>query len=187
MLAGGAHPSGPYHLPMAPHIGEVTDQQQGDAAVPARRVLVVEDDATLSDVVSRYLVREGFDVEVRSDGERGLARALEWLPDLVVLDVMLPGMDGLEVCRQLRSSAPIPVVMLTARTDEDDRVLGLELGADDYVTKPFSPRELTARIKAVLRRSDGPIIGTGPPRCGPAPSRWIPSPMRPAGAARPST
>jgi two-component system, OmpR family, response regulator ResD len=124
---------------------------------PARRVLVVEDDPTLSEVVARYLGREHFEVEVVADGEAGLARALDWLPDLVVLDIMLPGMDGLEVCRRLRSTAPIPVVMLTARTEEDDRVLGLELGADDYVTKPFSPRELTARVKAVLRRSDGPV------------------------------
>ena len=127
---------------------------------PGRRVLVVEDDATLSDVVARYLRREGFEVEVVDDGRVGLARALDWLPDLVVLDIMLPGLDGLEVCRRLRSSAPIPVVMLTARTEEDDRVLGLELGADDYVTKPFSPRELTARIKAVLRRADGPLTSS---------------------------
>ncbi len=135
---------------------------------PARRVLVVEDDATLSDVVARYLRREGFEVEVADDGEAGLARALDWLPDLVVLDIMLPGLDGFEVCRRLRSTAPIPVVMLTARADEDDRVLGLELGADDYVSKPFSPRELTARIKAVLRRSDGPLAGatSGPLEAG---------------------
>ncbi len=109
----------------------------------------------LSEVVERYLEREGFDVQVRADGEDGLAHALEWLPDLVVLDVLLPGLDGFEVCRRLRQSAPIPVVMLTARAEEDDRVLGLDLGADDYLTKPFSPRELTARIKAVLRRADG--------------------------------
>ena len=127
---------------------------------PVRRVLVVEDDPNLAEVVQRYLGREGFEVEAVADGESGLERALEWLPDLVVLDIMLPGIDGLEVCRRLRGSAPIPVVMLTARTEEDDRVLGLELGADDYVTKPFSPRELTARVKAVLRRSDGPVSVT---------------------------
>lgn len=148
---------------MAADTGEVTDRHDGNGAARApRRVLVVEDDPTLSDVVSRYLQREGFDVETCADGAQGLARSLDWLPDLVVLDIMLPGLDGLEVCRRLRSSAPIPVVMLTARTEEDDRVLGLELGADDYVTKPFSPRELTARIKAVLRRSDGPVTGGGP-------------------------
>ena len=133
-----------------------------------RRVLVIEDDPNLSEVVARYLQREGFEVEVRDDGESGLGHAMEWLPDLVVLDVLLPGLSGFEVCRQLRQFAPIPVVMLTARAEEDDRVLGLDLGADDYVTKPFSPRELTARIKAVLRRADGPVsAGPGAAPQGP--------------------
>jgi len=129
-----------------------------------RRILVIEDDPMLSEVVERYLERAGFTVETRADGEDGLSRAMDWQPDLVVLDVLLPGIDGFEVCRQLRRSTPIPVVMLTARAEEDDRVLGLELGADDYVTKPFSPRELTARISAVLRRSTGrvPTVGTAP-------------------------
>jgi DNA-binding response OmpR family regulator len=133
-----------------------------------RRILVVEDDPMLAEVVERYLERAGFDVEVRSDGEQGLERAMEWEPDLVVLDVMLPGVDGFEVCRRLRQSTPTPVVMLTARAEEDDRVLGLELGADDYVTKPFSPRELTARIGAVLRRSAGSMstAAVGPLRAG---------------------
>ena len=121
------------------------------------RVLVIDDDPTLAEVVERYLEREGFTVEVRADGEQGLDRALSWLPDLVVLDLMLPGLDGLEVCRRLRDVAPIPVVMLTARASEDDRVAGLELGADDYLPKPFSPRELTARVKAVLRRANGSV------------------------------
>ena len=116
------------------------------------RVLVVEDDETVADVVTRYLEREGYTVETVRDGRAALDRSDAALPDLVVLDIMLPGIDGLEVCRRLRSRAPIPVVMLTARGDEEDRVLGLELGADDYVAKPFSPRELTARVKAVLRR-----------------------------------
>jgi len=120
-------------------------------------VLVIDDDPTLAEVVERYLEREGFTVEVRADGEQGLERALSWLPDLVVLDLMLPGLDGLEVCRRLRDVAPIPVVMLTARASEDDRVAGLELGADDYLPKPFSPRELTARVKAVLRRANGTV------------------------------
>ena len=121
------------------------------------RVLVVEDDQTVAEVVTRYLEREGFAVESVSDGNEALARADVQLPDLVVLDIMLPGLDGLEVCRRLRSRAPIPVVMLTARGSEEDRVLGLELGADDYVAKPFSPRELTARVKAVLRRAGSPL------------------------------
>ena len=120
-------------------------------------MLVIDDDPTLAEVVERYLEREGFTVEVRADGEQGLDRALSWLPDLVVLDLMLPGLDGLEVCRRLRDVAPIPVVMLTARASEDDRVAGLELGADDYLPKPFSPRELTARVKAVLRRANGTV------------------------------
>lgn len=121
------------------------------------RVLVVEDDPTVAEVVARYLEREGFAVESVADGRDALARADAQLPDLVVLDIMLPGLDGLEVCRRLRSRAPIPVVMLTARGSEEDRVLGLELGADDYVSKPFSPRELTARVKAVLRRAGSPL------------------------------
>ena len=121
------------------------------------RVLVVEDDATVAEVVMRYLEREGFEVETVGDGLVALDRARAALPDAVVLDLMLPGLDGLEVCRRLRAVAPIPVIMLTARGDESDRVLGLELGADDYVTKPFSPRELTARVKSVLRRASGPL------------------------------
>jgi DNA-binding response OmpR family regulator len=121
------------------------------------RVLVVEDDRTVAEVVTRYLEHEGFVVESVGDGSEALARADVRLPDLVVLDIMLPGLDGLEVCRRLRSRAPIPVVMLTARGGEEDRVLGLELGADDYVSKPFSPRELTARVKAVLRRAGSPL------------------------------
>ncbi|WP_298329143.1 response regulator transcription factor [Haloactinopolyspora sp.] len=117
------------------------------------RVLVVDDDPALSDVVGRYLRRDGFDVDFAADGTSGLARALQSLPDIVVLDLMLPGLDGLEVCRRLRRVAPIPVVMLTALGEENDRIAGLEIGADDYVTKPFSPRELSARVKAVLRRA----------------------------------
>jgi DNA-binding response OmpR family regulator len=117
------------------------------------RVLVVEDDETVAEVVTRYLEREGFAVEAVRDGRDALERSDAALPDLVVLDIMLPGIDGLEVCRRLRARAPVPVVMLTARGGEEDRVLGLELGADDYVAKPFSPRELTARVRAVLRRA----------------------------------
>ncbi len=119
------------------------------------RVLIIEDDPTVSEVVARYLEREGYSVERVSDGAQGLARALADPPNLVVLDLMLPSLDGLEVCRQLRAQAPVPVIMLTARGEEADRIAGLELGADDYVAKPFSPRELTARVKAVLRRASG--------------------------------
>jgi DNA-binding response OmpR family regulator len=119
------------------------------------RVLVVDDDRTVSDVVARYLIREGHQVEAVADGVVALERASARPPDLVVLDLMLPGMSGLEVCRRIRDIAPIPVIMLTARGEEGDRVIGLELGADDYVTKPFSPRELVLRIAAVLRRAHG--------------------------------
>jgi len=131
------------------------------------RVLVVDDDEQLADVVGRYLEREGFAVDYAADGASGLESALKNLPDLIVLDLMLPIMDGLEVCRRLRRAAPIPVVMLTARGDEDDRINGLELGADDYITKPFSPRELAARVKAVLRRSSSaPSAGPTTLRAG---------------------
>jgi DNA-binding response OmpR family regulator len=132
----------------------------GAASGTPTRILVVVDDPTLADVVGRYLAREGFEATFASDGLSGLAAALASLPDLVVLDLMLPGLDGLEVFRRLRRVAPIPVVMLTARGSEDERIIGLELGADDYVAKPFSPRELTARIKAVLRRAGGGVAST---------------------------
>lgn len=127
------------------------------------RVLVVEDDRTVAEVVTRYLSREGYDVDAVDDGLRAVEHAREQMPDLVVLDLMLPGIDGLEVCRRLRDLAPVPIVMLTARGTEDDRVMGLDLGADDYITKPFSPRELTARIQAVLRRARGALAPAAEP------------------------
>jgi DNA-binding response OmpR family regulator len=127
------------------------------AQVSAARVLVVEDDPTVREVVERYLEREGIVVDAVGDGLVALEHAGACWPDLVVLDLNLPGLDGLEVCRRLRAQAPVPVIMLTARGDEDDRVVGLELGADDYIAKPFSPRELTLRVQAVLRRAAGSI------------------------------
>lgn len=117
------------------------------------RVLVVDDDPTVSEVVTGYLNRAGFAVDVAADGPAAVARATAQPPDLVVLDLMLPGMDGLEVCRRIRRDGPLPVITLTARGDEEDRVLGLEVGADNYVTKPFSPRELVLRVESVLRRA----------------------------------
>jgi DNA-binding response OmpR family regulator len=129
--------------------------------LPGERVLVVEDDATVSEVVGRYLEREGYAVEAISDGRQALERALADPPDLVILDIMLPTMDGLEVCRRIRAKVPVPIIMLTALGEESDRVLGLELGADDYITKPFSPRELTARVRSVLRRARAPLESSG--------------------------
>ncbi|HEX7661304.1 MAG TPA: response regulator transcription factor [Pseudonocardiaceae bacterium] len=122
-------------------------------------VLVVDDDRTVRDVVRRYLEHAGYRVAVAGDGEQALRIAAEAAPDLVVLDLMLPGIDGLEVCRRLRANGPVPVVMLTALGEEEDRIAGLRLGADDYVTKPFSPRELVLRVASVLRRVQGEPLG----------------------------
>jgi two-component system response regulator ResD len=117
------------------------------------RILVVEDEPTVAEVVDRYLRRDGYDVRLAYDGLRAIEEYDSFQPDLVVLDLMLPGLDGMEVCRRIRSHATTPVIMLTARGDEVDKLVGLEIGADDYITKPFSPRELAARVKAVLRRT----------------------------------
>jgi DNA-binding response OmpR family regulator len=117
-----------------------------------RRVLVVEDERTINQAVADRLVAEGFEVRQEYDGPAAVAAAREWTPDLVVLDVMLPGFDGHEVCRRVQAERPVPVLMLTARDDETDVLVGLGVGADDYLTKPFSMRELTARIRVLLRR-----------------------------------
>ena len=122
-------------------------------------VLVVDDENQVRDVVCRYLEREGFRTLEASEGETARELILREQPDLVVLDLMLPGIGGLELCRLIREQSSMPVIMLTARGEEADRIVGLELGADDYVVKPFSPRELVARVKTVLRRS-GPVGGT---------------------------
>jgi DNA-binding response OmpR family regulator len=116
-------------------------------------VLVVDDEPTIREVVVRYLRRDGFRTLEAADGERARELVETGKPNLVVLDVMLPGTDGLSLCRWIRSRSSLPVILLTARGDEVDRIVGLELGADDYVTKPFSPRELAARVRTVLRRS----------------------------------
>lgn len=122
----------------------------------SEKVLIVEDDEAISELIQYNLRGAGFEAVVAFDGESGLQLAALEEPSLVLLDVMLPGMDGWSVCRELRRRSNIPVLFLTARDDEFDRVLGLELGADDYITKPFSPRELVARVKAVLRRYHRP-------------------------------
>ena len=118
------------------------------------RVLVVEDEPTIAESVAARLRAEGFEVQIAADGYRALDAAAEDQPDLVVLDLMLPGLDGLEVCRRLQATRPVPVLMLTARDDETDVLVGLGVGADDYLTKPFSMRELVARVRALLRRVD---------------------------------
>jgi DNA-binding response OmpR family regulator len=120
--------------------------------VADRTILVVEDEATIAGSVAARLRKEGFEVEIAADGPSAVIRSRDLRPDLVILDVMLPGMDGLEVCRQLQRHRPVPVLMLTARDSETDVLVGLGIGADDYMTKPFSPRELVARVKALLRR-----------------------------------
>lgn len=128
-----------------------------------RRIVVVEDEAPIADAIAVRLRSEGFDVHVAGDGPTGVAYAERFEPDLVILDLMLPGMDGLEVCRQIQRDRHVPVMMLTARGEETDLVVGLAVGADDYLTKPFSMRELVARVQALLRRVDA-LAGRTPGR-----------------------
>ncbi|HEX8456720.1 MAG TPA: response regulator transcription factor [Pyrinomonadaceae bacterium] len=132
------------------------------------RILVIDDDVGLCELVAEYLAPEGYEVEAVHEGEAGVARALSGRHALVVLDVMLPGINGFEVLRRIRAASRLPVVMLTARGDELDRIVGLEIGADDYLPKPFNPRELLARISAVLRRAR-PSVGTEERRAQEAP------------------
>jgi DNA-binding response OmpR family regulator len=123
----------------------------------ARKILVIEDERDILDLVRHYLEKEGYRARTATDGAAGFAAARREHPDLIVLDLMLPGMDGLELCKKLRADPATtltPVIMLTAKADETDRIVGLELGADDYLTKPFSPKELVARVKALLRRAE---------------------------------
>jgi two-component system response regulator BaeR len=122
----------------------------------AQHILIAEDEPKIAALLSEYLQAAGFVASIVDEGDRVLATVADKRPDLVLLDVMLPGMDGLQVLRELRRSSHLPVIMLTARVEEIDRLLGLEFGADDYVCKPFSPRELVARVRALLRRSSGP-------------------------------
>jgi DNA-binding response OmpR family regulator len=123
----------------------------------ANTILVVDDEKNIVQLARLYLGNEGFRVEEAYDGKQALDKARSVSPDLVVLDIMMPEMDGLTVCRELRKTSSVPVIMLTARDDDVDKIVGLEVGADDYMTKPFNPRELVARVKAVLRRSQGSI------------------------------
>jgi two-component system response regulator VicR len=137
-----------------------------ERAAPAARILVVEDERPIAELIRYNLRREGFDVDVAYDGHEAIERARTALPDLVILDLMLPYVDGLEVCRHLRARGPLPILILTAKDAEHDRVLGLESGADDYVTKPFSPRELVARVRAILRRARDQGPAEAPLVCG---------------------
>jgi DNA-binding response OmpR family regulator len=120
----------------------------------SERILLVDDEANIIDLARMYLERDGFQVEAAVDGAEAVEKISELKPDLVVLDIMLPEIDGFEVCRRVRSESDVPIIMLTARDEDIDKIVGLELGADDYMTKPFNPRELVARVKAILRRSE---------------------------------
>jgi two-component system response regulator BaeR len=124
--------------------------------------LIVEDEAKLAAVLAEYLAASGYETRIVANGLEVVSTTRAWRPDLVLLDLMLPGRDGLSVCRELRAFTSTPIVMVTARVDEIDRLLGLELGADDYVCKPFSPREVVARVRAVLRRTRGEPARTAP-------------------------
>lgn len=119
----------------------------------SERILIVDDEQRIIDLAQMYLEQEGYQVESATEGTDAYQRIMAHPPGLIVLDLMLPGMDGLEICRRVRSESDVPIIMLTARSDDIDRIVGLELGADDYLTKPFNPRELVARVKAILRRS----------------------------------
>ncbi len=120
----------------------------------AQKILVVDDEQNIRDLATLYLEKEGFEVEGASNGLDALKRVKASMPALIILDLMMPGMDGFEVCREVRREYDVPIVMLTARNEDVDKIVGLELGADDYVTKPFNPRELVARVKAILRRAE---------------------------------
>lgn len=133
---------------IAPH-----DIQIAPMNMPAATLLMVEDDPEISRLVSTFMEQEGFEIEIASDGKAMDAILTRLHPDLIILDLMLPGEDGLSICRRLRAAGSIPVLMLTAKSDEIDRVVGLEMGADDYLAKPFGPRELLARVRAILRRT----------------------------------
>ncbi|MFP8907793.1 response regulator transcription factor [Streptomyces atacamensis] len=149
-----------------------TTQSHGGTAAAAatpgaqRRILVVEDDPTITEAVAARLRAEGFQVRTAGDGPAAVEAAEAWQPDLLVLDVMLPGFDGLEVCRRVQAQRPVPVLMLTARDDETDMLVGLGVGADDYMTKPFSMRELVARAHVLLRRVERATIAAASPRSG---------------------
>jgi two-component system alkaline phosphatase synthesis response regulator PhoP len=163
--------------------GDLPDQPNTIAAAPVlepgrpggfvKTILVVDDEEHIRELATLYLEKEGYGVLTAADGEEALRVAKSKSPDLVVLDVMMPNMDGLDTCRELRKESDVPIIMLTARSEEVDRIVGLELGADDYMGKPFNPRELAARVKAILRRSEGGSRGNrGAVSVGPLTIDW---------------
>lgn len=135
-------------------MAEYRCESQEEILMSTKKVLIIEDEKSISDIIKFNLNKEGFEVETAYDGQDGLAKALSLQPDLILLDVMIPIMDGFQVCKKVREVSTVPILMLTAKEEEVDKVLGLELGADDYITKPFGMRELIARIKANIRRTD---------------------------------
>ena len=151
------------------------------------KILVVDDDVDLLDLTGYALRRDGFTVVQAVDGEQALQRWERETPDLVLLDANMPKMNGFEVCRRIRQASTTPVIMLTARDDEEDILQGLELGADDYVTKPFSAKQLIARIRAVIRRCQGDPTASRSANCGPATWCWTFNPTRPVRTARSSS
>jgi two-component system alkaline phosphatase synthesis response regulator PhoP len=137
--------------------------ERGRMNMSPTKILIIDDEPSIHTVISAYLKAEGFDFKSAMDGSSGLTTALSYQPDIIILDVMLPGMDGIELLAHLRQESDVYVIMLTARTEETDKIVGLSVGADDYLTKPFSPRELIARIKAALRRiQTSPLMSTDP-------------------------
>lgn len=128
-----------------------------------QKILIVDDDENIANLISLYLTKECFDTRIENDGQSALDAFKEYSPNLVLLDIMLPGLDGYEVCREIRKDSKVPIIMLSAKTEVFDKVLGLELGADDYIIKPFDTKELVARVKAVLRRYTAPTIETKKP------------------------
>ena len=133
-----------------------------------QKILIVDDDAHIAELISLYLTKEMYDVRIAEDGDMALSLFAEFSPDLVLLDLMLPGIDGYEVCRRIRKTHSTPIIMLSAKGETFDKVLGLELGADDYMIKPFDPKELVARVKAVLRRTAVPAPAEEGSRSAPA-------------------
>lgn len=134
---------------------DITAEELVRGTTMAQKILLVDDESNIRDLAAMYLEKEGFAVEQAANGQDALARFGQIQPAMVVLDVMMPGMDGFEVCREIRRDHDVPILMLTARSEDVDKIVGLELGADDYMTKPFNPRELVARVKAILRRFEG--------------------------------